>query len=391
MLSEGEFNAPHRAFADMDSNNDGKVSRQEMETFHKNRPGRGRSADRKKDQGPYPELIVKKYDRERAWNGNVIFVDRQKNRVVEAGLDGKIVWECSGPDAKVSGAMRQFCGAGMTDVGLLPNDSVLVLIGGVGVYEINREGKMVWSYRNSTISHYADCLENGNVIMACAGAEKASAFPYKDPQAIEVNRKGEIVWAWYAKEEYADSKYKNIRSRDADDWTHLNSVQRLKDSNTLLSVRNWNLLVAVDKKGKTVWKTGAKQIPRRGWGNEDPHCPHTPVLLDNGNIIVSEPVKGRVVALDQKQEKVVWKYPDPNWGQGGRYYFVRAAHRLPNGNTFIIDSLGQFLEVTSEGEIVWQAQLEDYKNTNRPPLTQELSEVPCFNADRRGMPSYGGR
>jgi len=249
----------------------------------------------------------------------------------------------------------------------------------------------VWSYQNSTISHDADCLENGNILMACAGAEKASPFPYKDPQAIEVNRNGEIVWSWYAKKAYADSPYKDIRSKDADDWTHLNSVQRLKDGNTLLSVRNWNLLIGVDGHGKTVWTTGAKEIPRHGWGFEDPHCPHTPVLLDNGNIMVSEPIMGRVIEWNPKEEKVVWTYPDQNWREGGPYYFVRAAHRMPNGNTFIIDSLGQFMEVTSEGDMVWYAQLVDYMNRDKPPMKDELAKVPCFNADRRGMPHYGGR
>lgn len=390
-LSKDEFRGPNRVFTDMDTDNNGYIVKQEMQKFHLKHGDKKQGVETKKNQGPYPDLIIKKYDKDKTWPGNVIFVDKNRNCIVEASLDGKIVWECSAPEIGVSSTMRRSCGARLTDVELLPNNNVLILSGGSGVYELNRKGKVVWSYQNKNASHDADRLKNGNTIMACVGAEKASAFPYKDPQAIEVNPKGEIVWSWYAKKEYGDSKYKGIRSKDANDWTHMNSVQRLKDGNTMLSVRNWNLLIAVDKNGMTVWKTGAKEIPQDGWGKVDPHCPHTPVLLDNANIIISEPIKGRVIEWDPKQEKVVWKYPDPNWRQGGPYYFVRAAHRLPNGNTFIIDSLGQFVEVTSDSEIVWHAQLASYMNLSRPPSKEDIVKVPCFNADRRGMPYYGGR
>ena len=390
-LSKNEFRGPNRVFIDMDSDNDGYVTSQEMQEFHRKRGGRKQRTVTKKYQGPYPDLIVKKYDKDKTWQGNVLFVDKNRNRIVEAGLDGKIVWECSGPESEVSRSMRRSCGARLTDVELLPNNNVLILSGGIGVYELDRKCNVLWSYENETVSHDADRLKNCNTIMACVGAEKVSGFPYKDPQAIEVDPEGKIVWAWYAKKEYADSKYKDIRSKDADDWTHMNSVQRLKDGNTLLSVRNWNLLIAVDKKGMTTWKTGVKEIPKNGWGRQSPHCPHTPVLLDNGNIILSEPIKGRVIEWNPKQEIIVWKYPDPNWRQGGPYYFIRAAHRLPNGNTFIIDSLGQFVEVTSNGEVVWHARLVDYMNLSKPPRKEELFKVPCFNADRRGMPYYGGR
>lgn len=392
-LSKQELKVPSRVFDDMDANKDGRVNKQEMAAFHRNRASGSEKpvADQKKDKEPYPKLIVSKYEKDKAWPGNVIFADKNRNRVVEAGLDGKIVWECAPPEATSCSLMNKSCGSRLSDVELLPNDNVLVLNGGDGVYEINRKGEIVWSYHNANASHDADRLSNGNTIMACVGAEQTSAFPYNDPQAIEVTQKGDIVWAWHAKKEYADSKYKNVRSKDSDDWTHMNSVQRLKDGLTLLSVRNWNLLIAVDSSGKTVWKTGAKEPPQQGWGRQSPQCPHTPVMLDNGNIIVSEPIEGRAIEWDPKQEKVVWIHPAKNWRQGGPYYFVRAAHRLPNGNTFLIDSLGQFVEVTPSGEIVWQARLVDYISRNTPPEQGEIRKAPCFNADRRGMSYYGGR
>jgi len=390
-LSTTEFKGSNKAFSRIDQNKDGYLSRKEMADFHQNRSGGSPKAEKNEKEGRYPALVVKAYDKEKTWNGNVVFVDKHWNRIVECDLNGKVVWECEAPTTQTCGLDGSPCGGSLTDVEILPNANLLVLIGGDGVYELTKDGAVTWSYHNSTVSHDADRLKNGNTLMACVGAELNAEFPYQDPQAIEVNKDGEIVWAWYAKNEYANSKYKDIRSKDANDWTHMNSVQRLADGTTLLSVRNWNLLVFVDKGGKTVWTTGTESIPTGPWGKDSPHCPHTPVMLDNGNIIISEPINGRVVEWSPKEKRVVWSYPATTWRKGGPYYFVRAAHRLPNGNTFIIDSIGQFLEVTFDGELVWHAQLADYIQHDKPLSKGEISQAPCFNADRRGMPYYGGR
>jgi len=302
------------------------------------------------------------------------------------------VWECAAPETKVMHNMRGFCGAMLTDVELLPNDNTLILIGGVGVFELDRKGAVVWSYLNENVSHDADRLANGNTIMACGGSEMVSEFPYDDPEAIEVNRDGDIVWEWHAKKEYLDSRYKNIRSGDAHDWTHLNSVQRLKGGNTLLSIRNWNMIIGVNKKGQTVWETGGDvKKSERGWPVGSPNCPHTPVMLEDGNILVSESMNGRAIEWDPKKGKIVWKYPESGWQEGGPYYFVRASHRLPNGNTFIVDSKGMFIEVGKEGEIVWEAKVQGFIESDKPLRKEEVSQAPCFNADRRGIGYYGGR
>jgi hypothetical protein len=389
-LSENEFRGPDGIFDKMDADGNGYVTRKEMGEFHQNKDTN--QVLSKKPEGSYPVLTVITYNEEKAWPGNVIFVDKNWNRVVEADLKGNIVWECPAPEVEANNNMKGFCGAMLTDVELLPNDNVLILIGGVGVFELDRECKVVWSYLNETVSHDSDRLANGNTIMACAGAEISSEFPYDKPQAIEVNRNGDIVWEWHAKKEYLNSKYKNIRSKDANDWTHLNSVQRLEDGSTLLSVRNWNMIIGVDEKGHTVWETGGNvKKGQGGWPIGTPSCPHTPVMLDNGKIIVSESMNGRAIEWDPKNEKMVWKYPESEWQKGGPYYFVRASHRLPNGNTFIIDSKGMFIEVTKEGEIVWKAKVQGFIESDKPLQKGEINKAPCFNADRRGLGYYGGR
>ena len=68
----------------MDSYNDGYVMRGEMRAFYQKRNGRKRMVAEKTDEVPYPDLFVKKYDKNKIWPGNVTFVDKNRNRVGEA-------------------------------------------------------------------------------------------------------------------------------------------------------------------------------------------------------------------------------------------------------------------------------------------------------------------
>lgn len=391
-VSRKEFRGPDRAFDGIDTNDDGYATVRELRAFREKMEKEGRPARGSAESGPYPDMTVVVNNRDAAWKGTVLFTDNVARRVVEIDRDGRVVWECpvpektekqNCPDGTCPAGPRGGCADHIADVELLPGGNILVMAGGRGVYEFNRDGKLAWSCANPTVSHDADRLPNGNTVMACAGAERLSDFPYEDPQAIEVNRAGAIVWSWHAKDEYADSRYKDIRSRDAGDWTHVNSVQRLPDGNTLISVRNWNLLVAVDRGGRTAWTTG-------GRGTID--CPHTPVVMDDGTIIVSEPIKGRVVIWDPKKKQIVWRWPARTWRRGGDYYFFRAAWPLPNGNIFMIDSCGQLLEVTRKGDIVWQVRKPTWERRSRPLRKEELgTAAPFFNADVRGNTLHGGR
>ena len=392
VLSRSEFRGPAQVFSDMDTDGDGKVTKTEMRSFHEKRRKSGDGRSRSSVGGSYPDLVVATHDADKSWKGNVIFVDNRGKRVVEVDRTGKVVWQAAlpaeiirrsraegGPKGKPKGG----CAAMVSDVELLPGGTMLIMAGGRGVYELNRKGEVVWSYENPAVSHDVDRLPNGDTVMACALAEALSEFPYDDPQAIAVNKQGKIVWKWQAKDEYLESMYKDVRSRDGGDWTHVNSVQRLDDGNTLVSVRNWNLLVAVDRNGMTNWMTG---------GDKEPHCPHTPLMLDDGTIIVSEPINGRVVIWDPKKQSTVWEWPKKTWREGGDYYFFRAAWPLPNGNIFMIDSCGQFFEVTRTGDIVWNAKKPGYQRRSHPLKLEELPTHACFfNADVRGLEPYGGR
>lgn len=259
---------------------------------------------------PDPDLQVPVYNPEKAWPGTTILADNhnlEKPRIIEVNMVGEIVWQYPVPPH-----LKQFTNPGF-DVEPLPNGNVLFVLPRNGAYEINRKGDVVWSYLTDKISHDADRLPNGNTLMAFGAMDQVS-----DAQAKEVNPQGQIVWAWYAKDYFYQSPYKEIQNEG---WTHTNAVSRLANGNTLISPRNFNFVVEVDAKGAVVRTIG------EGFFSSQ----HDPEMLPNGNMLVALQWRDRphqAVEIDLKTGVIVWQFEVRDRNNVP----VRDANRLPNGN-----------------------------------------------------------
>jgi hypothetical protein len=288
---------------------------------------------------PDPDLYVSIYKPEKVWNGTTLLADNhnlEHPRIMEINMKGEVVWQYIVPQA-----LRQFTNPGF-DVKLSSNDTILFVLPRNGVYEINRKGEVVWSYLTEKISHDADRLSNGNTLLVFGASDQI-----QDAQVKEITPNGQIVWTWYAREHFYKSPYKDIF---IEGWTHTNAASRLADGNTLISLRNFNLLAEVDTKGKVVRTIGEGIL----------HFQHDPELLPNGNILLadhSEPQ--RAIEIDTKGT-IVWEFIVPR-------QLVRDANRLPNGNTLITGATS-IIETTPQMEIVWQLELKD--------ITLEKKEAP---------------
>ncbi len=275
-----------------------------------------------------PNISVDVYQSDRVWAGTTFLVDshiKGKPRIIEVNILGEIVWEYVVPQQNF-----------YVEAELLSNNNILYTVDTIGVYEIDRSGMVVWQYLTSKIDHDADRLPNGNTIFIFGTNDQKS-----DAQVTEVNPKGEIVWQWYAKDYFDKSPYNSISDGG---WVHTNAVSRLDNGNTLISLRNFNLVVEVDAKGTVVSTYGEGIFKNQ----------HDPEILANGNILVanhSEP--NQAIELDPKTGKIVWKYAIRDLNNSP----VRDANRLPNGNTLITGTT-KIIEVTSTGEIVWQLGLK---------------------------------
>ena len=294
-------------------------------------------------------------------------------------MKGEVVWRYKIPRTANERAS-------ITGIMILPNtNNVLYTIVNPssmrGVYEVSRQGDLIWSFKDIRVSHDAVRLPNGNTLITAAHSEDLSPWPYADPQVFEVNSEGQIVWAWHAKDVFAsDPQYKDVRGLrpgfvDWGPWTHVNGALRLPDGSTMISPRNFHVTIYVNEEGNLTKSFGDPCFPRCGIVQRLA-APHSPIPLSNGNLLISEPPRGRVVEFDGESQGVVWQWPfGGRFGDEG-WLFIRAAQRLHNGNTLVVDSNGQLIEVTSDGQKVWALKCDCYLPSEGP------RGKPFFQAER---------
>lgn len=240
------------------------------------------------------------------------------NKIVELSADGKLVWEHQVPSLAVMFER-------------LPNGNVMYAYGGnpSGVQEVDRQHKVVWNY-------VAKCeqvlgfmrLKNGNVLLGEQGP----------CQAVEVNRKGEVVRVTplFTNEKPAHRQLRGIRKLDNGNllacheadatvreydvsgkvvWEYpgvenVFSAIRLKNGNTLIGAGTTASILEVTRAKEVVWRFGPDDAPELGmnWitGIE---------VLKNGNLVVANFLRGKegkgVHAFEvTRKKKVLWTFAD---------------------------------------------------------------------------------
>jgi hypothetical protein len=297
------------------------------------------------------------YDQKKAYRGTTLFSDTHNStspKIVEVDMNGNVVWEYTIPRHLIKGATVG------PDVELLQNKNILFVMSNSGVYEIDRNGTIVWSYLDPKVSHDADRLASGNTLVVFGNNDTKA-----DAQVKEVNSAGKIVWEWYAKDVYGnDTRYKDIEIQG---WTHANAVQRLKNGNTMISLRNFYLTVIVDKGGKVVREYNWSKFGK----DTDPHEPE--IHEDNNTLLTCLQNDAPYVSVEISMvtEEVLWTHTDHNMRT------ARDSNRLPNNNVLIVgvntsgtsnmqDDISTIIEVTPSGEIVWRLSLKSTPVGNGP-------------------------
>jgi len=211
--------------------------------------------------------------------------------------------------------------------------------------------------------HDADRLPGGGTAIADMGNDRA----------FVVDQQGNITWEWQAenhlgqntsfREQYGGPENPG-RERD---WTHMNDIDRLSDGNFQLSIRNFDVVVEVDRESKEIVSVLGRPGKRSLMYHQ--HNPYR--LTEWGTMLVADSENDRIVEIDRESGEIVWTY-------GGKdlLRYPRDADRLPDGNTLITDTLNnRVIEINPEGEIVWE-----YKGIRIP-----------YSADRLSVPEEEGR
>jgi len=126
-----------------------------------------------------PDIYVDIYKPDKAYNGTTLLADNHKKdqpKIIEMDMNGRIIWEYVLPNN-----LRKYNNPGF-DVERLSNGNILFVLPLKGIYEINRRGDVVWSYLDKQVTHDADRLPNGNILIT--GTTKL----------LEFTTYGELVW-----------------------------------------------------------------------------------------------------------------------------------------------------------------------------------------------------
>jgi hypothetical protein len=195
-------------------------------------------------------------------------------------------------------------------------------------------------------------------------------FADMEYERIAIVSDGTIEWEWNAKESGFYDAPPDVTRRD---WLHINDVDYIGDERFLVSVRNANQLLVIER------GEGVVEVINEDPGGSDSSCTkggqladfdddgdvrcgdpsvmnhqHNPQWLGDGRVLVADSENDRIVEL-HRSESGEWEEAWTLEEAGGLVLqWPRDADRLPNGNTLVTDSLNRrVFEVTPGGEVVW--------------------------------------
>jgi hypothetical protein len=235
--------------------------------------------------------------------------------------------------------------------------------------EVTELRRRVRPDRGSTAAHDFDRVDEEHVLIAEIGEP--------DRVSLVNTETGISNWTWDVQAEYPISSGGIYPG----DWTHLNDVEVVAEGRYMVSLRNQDQVVFVNR------TTGLDE----SWtlGEDDEHDTlyeqHNPDYIDERHggpaVVVADSENGRAVEYqraDGSWERS-WSWTDD------RLQWPRDVDRLPNGNTLITDTNGgRIIEVDREGKIVWSV---DYPG----PYESERLDTPSESGGGESAASLGMR
>jgi len=256
--------------------------------------------------------------------------------------------------------------------------------------EVDWHGNPVWRYEQSHQMHHDfERKPNGNTLVLFSTSipseykqkiqdETRRNVDIKSVTIQEINPDKKVIWQWNAYEHLDLNRYSG--ADHPEDWLHINSVQTLPNNqwyeqgdqqfrpgNILVSVRNLNAVMIIDKKTQEiVWEyTGdfqgglAHQHEARMVPPNYPGAGHI-LIFDNGIGIRNVEHAGRsyILEINPVTKDIEWRYGPTKRDFVFFSPFAGAQQRLKNGNTLISASTQKrIFEVNRDGEIVWELAL----------------------------------
>jgi hypothetical protein len=229
---------------------------------------------------------------------------------------------------------------------------------------LNKESNLLWSYRGGC--HHDLCVTPEGLVYILTSEKQNLSWLGPDDHLIDngiavLDAQGHELRRFSLLDCLRRSAYAPLIEHlpKQGDALHANTVSLLDGShaaanpafragNVLVSFLGCDTVAVVDMdREAVVWAiTGM-------W-----RAQHQPSLLPNGNLLVFDNRgagdKSRVIEVNPLTQAVAWQYPGDS---GAELYseWCGSAARLPNGNTLITETdNGRAIEVTPDGDIVWE-------------------------------------
>ncbi|MFC4552582.1 MULTISPECIES: arylsulfotransferase family protein [Halorussus] len=270
-------------------------------------------------------------------------------RLVGVGPRGNVEWVYNGTQDDVTW---------FYDVDPLPSRNLLVTAtqrGKTVVYSLNpKTQEKAWTetFEGVHDTHDVDLINGDQLLVANMRNYNAEKKVNEDRIFIYDRSENETVWEWQFRKHTNFTRQQGHKyAGDHDDWTHVNDVDKIAEGQYLISPRNMDQVMVINRSTKNV-------DMRLGSDNnyEVMNEQHNPQYMESQNgtptILVADSHNDRVVEYAKRNGD--WKR---TWQLGSQQSlnWPRDADRLPNGNTLVVDSNNhRVFEVTPKGEIVWE-------------------------------------
>jgi outer membrane protein assembly factor BamB len=199
-------------------------------------------------------------------------------------------------------------------------------------------------------------------------------------QAFVVNiTTGVIEWGWNAQAEYSINETGGAYPSA---WTHLNDVEMVDNDRMMLSLRDQDSVVFIDRDSGLDERYTLGEPDNYSFLYEQHNPDFIPEERGGPAIIVADSENDRI--LEYQRENGTWRQ---RWfWRDDQLSWPRDADRLPNGNTLITDTNGQrIIEVDQSGDIVWNMSVASPYEAERLNTGDESAGGPA--ASRAGIES----
>ena len=195
---------------------------------------------------------------------------------------------------------------------------------------------------------------------------------------------GITTWEWEVQEAFPLSGGGTF----PDDWAHLNDVERVSKGRYVVSLRNQDQVIFVDRESglDRNWTLGGDD--EYGTLYEQHNPDYIPERNGGPAVVVADSLNHRLVEYQREEGEWnrTWTWSDE------RMRWPRDADRLPNGHTLVADTnANRVFEIDRSGEIVWRLDFYSPYEVERLGTGDESAGGPSATAATLGSRGAGDR